>query len=101
MLDLSFWEIIVIGVACILFLKPEDMPEMLRTAGKLFRKIKNTVNEFTSVLKLDDEDDTRILRPKSRILGLDGKYHPAYDVTEVFKDEMKETTPEKIEEKNE
>lgn len=80
MLDLSFWEIFVIMVACLLFFKPEDVPEILRQCGKAFRKVKEFTNELTSVLK--DEDD--VIRPKNKILGLDGKYHKAYDVEEVF-----------------
>jgi Sec-independent protein translocase protein TatA len=71
-------------VACLLFFKPEDVPEILRQCGKIFRKIKDFTNEISSVFK--DEDD--IIRPRNKILGLDGKYHKAYDVNEVFdKDE--------------
>ncbi len=82
MLDLSFWEIFVIIVACVLFLKPEDVPEMLKAAGRLFRKVKKTVNEFTSVLDIDE--DIKAVKPKNKVLGLDGEYHDAYDVKEVF-----------------
>jgi Sec-independent protein translocase protein TatA len=84
MLDLSFWEIIVIAVACILFINPEDMPEILRQVGKAFRKFKKTVNEFTSILNIDE--DIKHVKPKDKVLGLDGEYHNAYDVKEVFKD---------------
>lgn len=80
MLDLSFWEIFVVLVACVLFFKPEDVPEILRQCGRIFKKIKDFSNEITSVFK-DDED---FIRPKNKILGLDGKYHPAYDIEEVF-----------------
>lgn len=102
MLDLSLWEIIVIAIACILFLKPEDMPEMLRTAGKVYRKIKKTVNEFTSILDIEDDAKSRVIRPKNKVLGLDGKYHEAYDVKEVFEEEKPEHQLEpQAEQKNE
>jgi Sec-independent protein translocase protein TatA len=87
MLDLSFWEIFVIAMACLIFLKPEDIPGILRQGGKLFRKLKKTMNEFTSAMNLDDDENK--IKPRSKILGLDGKYHDAYDVNEVFKEEIK------------
>ena len=79
MLDLSFWELIVIALACIIFLKPEDIPEILKQTGKFFRKVKNGVDEITSVLK-----EEKTVKTRSKVLGLDGKYHDAYDVREVF-----------------
>jgi len=82
MLDLSFWEIAVVAVACILFLKPEDLPEILRALGKFFRKIRNTIDEYKNLLEI--ESDQSEVKPKNRILGLDGKYHDDYNVDEVF-----------------
>ena len=82
MFDLSISEILVIVVACVIFFKPEDIPEILKQCGKIFRKIKKTMNEFSSVLKL--EEDEKLIKPKNKILGLDGEYHDAYDVKEVF-----------------
>jgi Sec-independent protein translocase protein TatA len=91
MLDLSFWEIFVIAMACLIFLKPEDIPGILREGGKLFRKLKKTMNEFTSSINLDE--DKNAVKPRSKILGLDGKHHDAYDVKEVFKEDI-EIKPE-------
>ena len=85
MLDLSFWEILIIGIACILFINPEDMPEILRQVGKAFRKFKKTLEEFTSILKFDEEEKN--IKPKNMVKGLDGEYHEAYDVKEVFKED--------------
>ena len=81
MFDLSFWEIVVIAVACIIFLKPEDVPEILKAAGKIFRKIKANITEITSAL---NDEEPKIVKPKNKVLGLDGEYHDAYDVNEVF-----------------
>ncbi len=87
MFDLSFWEIFVIVVACILFIKPEDIPDILKQMGKLFSKIKKITHEFTSLLDIE-EDNT--VKPKNKILGLDGEYHDAYNVKEVFPEEIKQ-----------
>ncbi len=82
MLELSFWEIFVIVVACVVFLKPEDVPEIMRQAGRMFRKMRNFVDDFYSSLDVDTKD--KEIRPKHKVLGLDGEYHDAYDVKEVF-----------------
>jgi Sec-independent protein translocase protein TatA len=88
MFDLSFWEIFVIVVACIIFIRPEDIPGILKQCGKAFRKIKKMMKEFTSLLDLDEDDKT--IKPRNKILGLDGKYHDAYDVKEVFEENIRE-----------
>ncbi len=92
MLDLSFWEIFVIIVTALIFIKPEDLPEILRQCGKLLRKLKTTISEFTSVFNIDDD---KAIKPKNKILGLDGKYHDAYDVKEVFESEKTDVENEK------
>ncbi len=89
MLDLSFWEITIIAVACIVFFKPEDIPGILRQAGKMTRKVKRTIHEFTSAFE-EEESEHKVVKPRSKILGLDGKYHDAYDVNEVFEQKMNE-----------
>lgn len=86
MLELSFWEIFVVVVACILFIKPEDIPDILRQLGKFFAKIRKIAKEYASLLEVEDE---AAIKPKNKILGLDGKYHDAYDVKEVFPEEVR------------
>jgi len=81
MLDLSFWEIFLVMVACIIFLKPEDIPEILKQTGKFFKKIKNLTAEIASIFDIEDK---KPVYPKNKVLGLDGEYHDAYDVSEVF-----------------
>lgn len=82
MLDLSIWEIVVIAAACVIFLKPEDVPEILRQLGKFFRKVRKTIDEFTSIINIDEKPP--VVKPRTKVLGLDGEYHDAYDVKEVF-----------------
>lgn len=51
MFNLGFFEIMVIVVLALVLIGPEQMPEMARNIGKLFRDIKRTTNEMTDSLQ--------------------------------------------------
>lgn len=86
MFDISIWELFIVVVAGIIFIKPEDLPEILRQCGKFYRKMKKMMHEFTSIL----EEEEQTIKPRNKILGLDGKLHDAYDVEEVFPERKSE-----------
>ena len=49
MFGIGFGEIVVIFVILIIFIRPDDLPKFLRTAGKLYGKVKKMYNEIMKV----------------------------------------------------
>jgi Tat protein translocase TatB subunit len=77
MFDLSFSEILVVLVGIIIFIKPEDLPEIARFCGKFFGKIKNYYDEIIHTISHEIEDT-------KEIKGDDGKLYKAYDVEKIL-----------------
>jgi len=46
MFGLGFWEIIIICIAIIIFIRPEDIPKFAKKAGKLYGDIKRYYHDF-------------------------------------------------------
>jgi sec-independent protein translocase protein TatB len=46
MFDLGWWEVVVIGVAALIFIGPKELPGALRTAGKFVSKARQMAREF-------------------------------------------------------
>lgn len=94
MFDISFGEILIIISIAILFVKPEDLPTILKKIAKTFRNIKKIFTDINSgisnILELDeiqeDQAKTKNAIRKSTIIGLDGEKHIAYDVADTFAD---------------
>lgn len=62
MFNLGFFEIMLIVVLALILIGPEQMPELARNIGKLFRDIKRSTNEVTDSLqrelsKVQDEQN--------------------------------------------
>jgi Tat protein translocase TatB subunit len=51
MFNLGFFEIMVIVILALVLIGPEQMPEVARNIGKLFRDIKRITNEMTDSLQ--------------------------------------------------
>ncbi len=89
MFDISFGELILVVAIAIIFLKPEDVPKVLRAVAKAIRWVKETSREFTSIF--DDlakesgiKDIERDLTIKPTLVkGDDGKYYEAYDLANI------------------
>jgi sec-independent protein translocase protein TatB len=45
MIDFSFSEIMVVLVVAILFIKPQNIPEISKRLGQFFSKLKNLFND--------------------------------------------------------
>ena len=91
MFGLSFLEISLILVAAIIFLKPEDIPVVLKKIGKGAKKIKDFSKEITD--SFSEEEITGSYQKtkfedykKHVVLGEDGQEHEAYFVEEVYPD---------------
>ncbi len=50
MFGLGFWEIAVIIVVVLVLFRPEDLPKLLRTAGKVSRQLKDIYRGATSAI---------------------------------------------------
>jgi sec-independent protein translocase protein TatB len=49
MFGIGFSEMVLIGLALIIFIKPEDYPGFLRSAGRTYGKMKKLYNELMMV----------------------------------------------------
>jgi sec-independent protein translocase protein TatB len=78
MFEFSLSELLLIGVVILIFIKPEDLPAMLRSFGKIVGKVRAYSNEITALF-----DEKKINDNITKVLGDDGKMHIAYDVNEL------------------
>jgi Sec-independent protein translocase protein TatA len=49
MFGIGFSEIIIVFLAILIFVRPNDLPKFLRTAGRLYGKAKKAYNELIAV----------------------------------------------------
>lgn len=64
MFGIGWVEVVIVGLIVFLLMKPEDLPRVMRTAGRYAGQIKKYMNaingEFTSIAreieKMEDED---------------------------------------------
>jgi Tat protein translocase TatB subunit len=49
MFGIGFSEMVLIGLVLIIFIKPEDYPKFLRSAGRTYGKMKKFYNELVMV----------------------------------------------------
>jgi len=96
MFDLSFWEIIVIAVIAMMVVKPEDMPDIMRSIGKAIGKVKRSAKEFMSLFDdvVKDEDLKEVSQEFTEIIDLDGNVQKAYDISDLDDLSRKPNKPE-------
>ncbi len=76
MFDIGFWEIGIIAIVALLFVGPERLPGMIRTAGKWVGRAQRLAREVRSELEreaiaLDIKDVSReFLAEDKRLKGL-------------------------------
>jgi len=87
MLDISFSELALIAAAIIIFIRPDDLPVVLRALGKGLRWLKDLASDFQKIFADVTGDDEK--RPKY-IRDLEGNLREAYDVSDVVKKYKKE-----------
>ena len=86
MFGLSITEIIVILIAIVIFVGPNQLPEFLRDIRKLinyFRSLFKTANaeydSFKKAIKIDDEIDIeKVNQELTEIIGDDGNKYLSY-----------------------
>lgn len=67
MFDIGWQELALTGVVALVVLGPDELPGLLRTAGRLLRKARQIANEFrTSLDELAEEAELEEFRKKAR-----------------------------------
>ncbi len=90
MLDVGFSELLLILVAAVVFLRPKDLPVVIRATAKIVRQLK----EITSGVRAQIKEVVDELEATTTIIDLDGKPQKAYDVTALKSLETpKDVTP--------
>lgn len=78
MLDVGFSELLLILAAAAVFLRPQDLPAVVRALAKGLRQLKTmTTSVRAQVKEVVGELDT------TTIIDLEGKSQPAYDVRDL------------------
>ena len=113
MLGFSFAELIVVIIVVIIFIKPDDMPEIARFIGKLIyhgkhniNKIKNHLKEIEKEIgidKLKEEFNQSIAEEKAKlenditiIVDMYGNEHEVSNIYEIRDDIRKEDLEQEI-----
>jgi Sec-independent protein translocase protein TatA len=82
MFDLSFGEFIIIAGVTLCFIKPEDLPEIMRTFSRWSHKIRTTSREFIN--HIEEATGVKEVRAEMQaITGDDGLQYAAYDVADL------------------
>lgn len=87
MFDFSFSELLVVSLVAVIFIKPEDLPQMVKTAGGVIGKIKQFGREISGVVD-EVKKESGISEAEAglkKIVDLDGELRPAYDISEIDK----------------
>ncbi len=50
MFGLGFWEIILILLVAVIFLRPDDLPIFLRKLGKLYKRLMDVYRDMTRMI---------------------------------------------------
>lgn len=73
----SWGELLLIAVVAIIFVKPEDLPGLARSAAGLVKKLKSMSREFTEVFTKE------LAEPKGYIKDLKGQMQKTYDISDL------------------
>ncbi len=89
MFEVSWGEILLMLTAAVLFLKPEDLPKVLRSVIKAWRWLKRFVQDvhaqIDKTLMLDELQETQkeITQSVKMIQGDDGQHYASYALDDV------------------
>ncbi len=117
MLGFSFAELLVVIIVVIIFIKPDDMPEIARFIGKLIYHGKHNINKIKKHLKeiekeigidkLKEEVNQSIAEEKAKlenditvIVDMYGNEHKIPNIHEIRNDIKKEDLEQEITNRN-
>jgi Sec-independent protein translocase protein TatA len=117
MFGFSFAELIVVFLAILFFIKPEDLPQIARFFGKFYYRARKLFDEIKLQLKNVEndlgineikqemhiaivEEKLKDESEKTEIIDIYGKSHQVYDVEKIRPDLTKQELGEEIEKYN-
>jgi len=83
MFDLSLAEVVIIAVVALIVIRPEDLPVIMRSIGKFFKKMKKMGREFTEMFDDISSDVGDIKQGVKEIIDLDGNVQKTYDISDI------------------
>jgi Sec-independent protein translocase protein TatA len=118
MFGFSFTELIMVIIVMIIFIKPQDLPEIFRFLGKAFYRGKHFINNLKKSLRevekdfgFDDlkaelnqgiaEEKIKLKNDVTVIVDMYGNEHEVSDIHEIRPDISKEELEKNVEEENE
>lgn len=86
MFNLGFSELILLGIIALIFIGPQQLPEVARSIGRLLNELKRATNDFqdTFTNPIKDEIQNRIQEARTNLTV----------PVETQSEEKKEPTPE-------
>ncbi len=74
MIDISFWEILVIIIVALVIIKPENVPKVACNIGRWFRYLKNLSTSLTTAVNKQIQIEAeRESQEKQQSMEADGK----------------------------
>jgi sec-independent protein translocase protein TatB len=117
MFGFSFAELLVVALVALIFIKPQDLPEIAHFIGKvfyrgksLFKQVKQSLKEMEKELGLDDlknemnrgiaEEKSKLEEEMTVIVDMDGNEHLVPNVKNLRSDLTKEEIALEVAEMN-
>ncbi len=87
MLDFSFSELLLVVVVAVVFLRPKDVPVVVRACAKIMAQFKALTAELRGAFDdLARESGVEQVKKEMRVItGDDGKPYEAYDLDDFIK----------------
>ena len=119
MFGFSLAELLVVGLVGLIFIKPQDLPEIANFAGKSFFRAKKYLNDLKKHFKevekdigLDEikhelnrgiaEESAKLKDLEATIIvDMDGNEHKVHDIEDIRDDLSKEDAQKEVEKLNE
>lgn len=99
MFELSFAELLVIGVVALLVLGPDELPNALRAVMRFFKSLRRLVEEVqVGVTSLAEEPEvkefTHAIKAERRyIIDEAGNHQEVFDISDLMQDDKKPSQP--------
>lgn len=86
MFDLSFSELLLIGLAALIFIGPKDLPKVLRAIFGVFRQLQDMASEVRRNVNeiVADSGIKDVTKEMEYIVDMDGNLQPTYDLSDVL-----------------
>jgi Sec-independent protein translocase protein TatA len=103
MFNISWSELLIIIVVCIMVLRPKDMPIIISTIKTLYTKFSIIKSEIIKTIKEIEKNEhikdisDEVFKTKSQIIDLNGNLQQVFDLKEIMPDIVEEEKNKKHE----